>query len=291
MLTDFVHMLIARESDGVVPVVHLLGGPFVSYRGRCMEVPEGSKRLLVFVALHRGRVERRYAAGALWPVGDDIRAAGNLRSALWRLNGIGIRLLNIDKHGLAMCDDVLVDLHMVRAWATRLIQGSASGEDLEIIPSGVDAIDLLPGWYDDWALIERERVRQRLLHALEALSRQLAQTGRCAEAVDAAMVAITAEPLRESAQRVLIEAHLAEGNWIEGRRSFEAYKDLLDRELGIQPDPELASMVVRSARPWISAGSSGVGGRISSKPLDIPGRDARYGRNQVAAARPTPTVA
>jgi hypothetical protein len=101
-----------------------------------------------------------------------------------------------------MCDDVLVDLHMVCGWATRLVRGSASSDDLEIIPSGVDAIDLLPGWYDDWALIERERVRQRLLHALEALSRQLAQTGRCAEAVDAAMMAVAAESLRESAQRV-----------------------------------------------------------------------------------------
>ena len=109
-------------------------------------------------------------------------------------------------------------------------------------------IDLLPGWYDDWALVERERVRQRLLHALEALSCQLARAGRCAEAVEAAMMAVTAEPLRESAQRVLIQAHLAEGNWVEGRRTFEAYRDVLDRELGVQPDPELAAMAP-SARP------------------------------------------
>ena len=238
-------MLIARESGDDLPVVHLFGGPFVSYRRQSIAVPEGSKRLLVFLALHRGRVERRYAAGTLWPVGDDIRAAGSLRSALWRLNGMGIRLLEADKYGLAMRDDVLVDLNAVGAWATRLIQGSASGEDLGMIPSGVDAIDLLPGWYDDWALMERERVRQRLLHALEALSRQLAQTGRCAEAVDAAMMAVTAEPLRESAQRALIEAHMAEGNWVEGRRSFEAYRELLDRELGTQPDPELGSIVRR----------------------------------------------
>ena len=59
------------------------------------------------------------------------------------------------------------------------------------------------------------------------------------------MMAVSAEPLRESAQRALIEAHLAEGNWVEGRRSFEAYRDVLDRELGTQPDPELAAMVHR----------------------------------------------
>jgi DNA-binding SARP family transcriptional activator len=249
MLTDFVHMLIARESDDDTPVLHLIGGPFVSCGRQPVAVPEGSKRLLVFLALHRGRVERRYVAGTLWPATGDIRAAGNLRSALWRLNGTGIPLLETDKYGLAIRDGVLVDLHVVSAWATRLIQGSASGEDLGMIPSGVDAIDLLPGWYDDWALMERERIRQLLLHALESLSRQLARTGRCAEAVDVAMIAVTAEPLRETAQRVLIEAHMAEGNWVESRRSFEAYRDLLDRELGIPPAPELASIVRRPVQP------------------------------------------
>jgi DNA-binding SARP family transcriptional activator len=115
MLADFMHMLIARESADAAAVVHLFGGPFVSHGPRQVDIPEGSKRLLVFVALHRGWVERRYVAGTLWPVGDDIRAAGNLRSALWRLNGAGPRLLKADKHGLAMREDVLVDLHMVGA--------------------------------------------------------------------------------------------------------------------------------------------------------------------------------
>jgi hypothetical protein len=84
-----------------------------------------------------------------------------------------------------MRDDVLVDLHVVGAWATRFIPGSASDADLGMIPSGVDAIDLLPSWYDDWALMECERIRQRPLHALEALSHELAHAGRCPEAVDA----------------------------------------------------------------------------------------------------------
>jgi DNA-binding SARP family transcriptional activator len=242
---DFVHTLVTGEASDAQQILHLFGGPFVTCGRRRLEVPEGSKRLLVFVALHRGRVERRYAAGALWPTGDDGRAAGNLRSALWRLNGAGICLLSADKHGLAMRDDVFVDVHVVSAWAARLIGGAASRDDLGIMPWGVDAIDLLPGWYDDWALVERERFRQRLLHALEALSRQLACLRRCAEAVEAAMMAVSAEPLRESAQRALIEAHLAEGNWVEGRRTFEAYRDILDRELGTQPDPELAAMVHR----------------------------------------------
>jgi DNA-binding SARP family transcriptional activator len=243
MFADLVQTLIAGEVTETPPILHLFGGPFVSHGRRRLEIPEGSKRLLVFVALRRGRVERRYAAGALWPAGEDIRAAGNLRSALWRLNGTGVQLLSTDKHGLSIRDDIVVDVHVVSAWAARLIGGSASRDDLGVMPCGVDALDLLPGWYDDWALLERERVRQRLLHALEALSRQLVRLRRCAEAVEVAMMAVSAEPLRESAQRALIEAHLAEGNWVEGRRSSEAYRGLLGRELDTQPSPELAAIV------------------------------------------------
>jgi DNA-binding SARP family transcriptional activator len=66
-------------------VVHLLAGPYITVGPERREVPEGSKQLLVFVVLRRRRVERRQAAGALWPLGDEERAAGNLRSALWRL--------------------------------------------------------------------------------------------------------------------------------------------------------------------------------------------------------------
>jgi DNA-binding SARP family transcriptional activator len=248
MAADFVDTLIAQDYATAFPaVLHLFSGPFVTYGRRRVDIPEGSKRLLVFVALHRGRVERRYAAGALWPAGDDVRAAGNLRSALWRLNGAGIDLLWADKYGLAMREDVFVDSHVISAWAARVIGRSASVHDLCIMPWGAERLDLLPGWYDDWALVERERVRQRLLHALDALSRQLVRLRRCAEAVEAAAMAVRAEPLRESAQRALIEAHLAEGNWVESRRSFEAYRAVLHRELGTQPDPELAAMV--SPRP------------------------------------------
>jgi DNA-binding SARP family transcriptional activator len=245
---DFVETLIARHAGAETPILHLFGGALVTRGKRQLDVPEGSKRLLVFVALHRGRVNRRYAADALWSAGDDLRAAGCLRSALWRLKRADIDLLATDKLGLALRNDVLVDVHLVGAWASRVIDGSATRDDLGVLPWGLDALDLLPGWYDDWALVERERVRQRLLHALEALSRQLVRMRRCAEAVEAAMMAVSAEPLRESAQWMLIQAHLAEGNWVEGRRSFEAYRAVLHQELGVEPNSELAAVMRRPMR-------------------------------------------
>jgi DNA-binding SARP family transcriptional activator len=225
------------------PVVHLFGGPYVTVGTRRQEVPEGSKQLLAFVALRRRRVERRQAAGTLWPVGDEARAAGNLRSALWRLRRAGIEVMIADKCSLALSAEVLVDLHVMDQSATRLIEGTAFGNDLAVSASWADALDLLPGWYDDWALMERERVRQRMLHALEALSRTLACARRFAEAVEAAILAVSADPLRESAQRALIEAHVAEGNLGEARRSYRAYRDLVRRELGVDPSSDLLTVL------------------------------------------------
>lgn len=224
---------ILKHSD--VAVVHLFTGPYITLRTERREVPEGSKQLLAFVALRRRRVERRQAAGTLWPCGDEERAAGNLRSALWRLRRAGINVLVADKWSLALSGDVLVDLHLTEQWATRLIEGRAVGDDLAVSPSVVDALDLLPGFYDDWVLMERELIRQRILHALEVLSERLAAAGRFADAIEAAMLATGAEPLRESAQRALIKAHIAEGNLTEARRSYRAYHDLVYRELGVTP--------------------------------------------------------
>lgn len=235
----------ADDPDGLV--VCLFGGPYVMCGGRHREVPEGSKHLLAFVALRRRRVDRRHVAGTLWPGGDEDRAAGNLRSALWRLRRAGIDVLNADKCSLALRADVLVDLHLMDQWATRLIDDTASAEDLAVPPFWADMLDLLPGWYDDWVLMERERLRQRILHALEELSRKLACAGRFPEAVEAAVLAIGAEPLRESAQRALIEAHVAEGNLSEARRILREYRDLLCRELGVNPSYALQAVVDAAA--------------------------------------------
>jgi DNA-binding SARP family transcriptional activator len=228
--------------------VHLLGGPYVSVRGDRLSVPEGSKRLLAFVALRGGPVARRHVAGTLWPIGDDGRAAGNLRSALWRLRGSGIDVLRCDKWSLSLLDDVAVDVGQLKTWADRMIAGHPTGRDLDRVKLEIGALDLLPGCYDDWTILERERLRQRVLHALEAQSRFLSAANRHADAVDAALAAVRAEPLRESAQRTLIEAYLGEDDWVEAQRTLDCYRDVLDRELGLSPSPDLVQLVDHAAR-------------------------------------------
>jgi DNA-binding SARP family transcriptional activator len=223
--------------------VHLLNGLYVEIEGTRREVPEGSTRLVAFVSIHDGRLERRHVAGSLWPSVDDVRAAGNLRSALWRLRGAGVDVIDSDKWSLRLLDDVEVDLHEFAHWADRIIRAAPRDDDLDGVARRARALDVLPGFYDDWVIAERERIRLRAVHALEAVSRLLTNRGRFGEAVEAAMAAVHVEPLRETAQRALIDAYLAEGNFVEGRQAFLTYRGLLNRELGIEPSQSLAELV------------------------------------------------
>lgn len=225
----------------------LLGDIRVDLGSSMPSVPEGSKRLLVLLALHRRRVDRKWAAGVLWPNGTDERAIGNLRSSIWRLRGVGLDVLEADKLGVKLADHVDVDVDSVDDWAGRVIADTATDIDLRIHPGSLNALDLLPSMYDDWVVMTRERLRHRVLHALEALSRTLSWRGCHNEAVEAAILAVRNEPFRDSAQRALIAAHLAEGNWIEGQRSCQIYIDLLRSELGIDPPVDLRDFV---SRPW-----------------------------------------
>ena len=224
------------------PVVRLLGGLSLTCGSRRIPVPPGSRRLLAYLALHPGGVDRRSTAGVLWPSVGDGRAAGNLRSALWRLQRVGCPLVRADPCGLALRQEVLVDLALVEAWAARVLAGCATDDDLAVDPGPIGDVELLPGWYDDWVLLLRDRLRLRLLHALEALSRLLREAGRPAAAVEAVQVAVLAEPLRESGQRALIEAHQAAGNWVAARRQYDVFCRLLRREIGVEPSAELTAV-------------------------------------------------
>jgi len=198
------------------------------------------------VALAGGRVERSYAAGCLWPFGDDTRAAGNLRSSLWRLRRSGVDVVRADKWSLALAPEVGVDSHRLCEWSGRLVHGTPTVGDQSLDTVPADALNLLPGWYDDWVIIERERIRQRVLHAMEALCRQLTRIGRYDEALAVARTAIAAEPLRESAQRVHLEALLATGCLTEAWETFTAFADLVRGELGVEPSRSLTAMMSRS---------------------------------------------
>ena len=229
--------------------VHLFGGPYVTEDQRIISIPPGSRRLVIFLALRRGRFERSFVAGTLWPDCADPRASNNLRGALFRLHRAGIFAIDADKWSIWLDERVRTDLDEINAWADVAIHCAPQrgGALPPLEPSFIDlpeeVYDLLHGHDDEWIEVERERVRQRALHALEALARRYIAQGRLAEAIDTITPAVVHEPLRESAQSVLVDAHLASGNLAQAVEVFESFTALLQDEVGVPPSREFTAKV------------------------------------------------
>jgi DNA-binding SARP family transcriptional activator len=220
----------------------LLGGFQLRCVDRDVTVARSGQRLLALLALQGRPLERLWVAGTLWLDATEARAGASLRSALWRLpQPDGSAVVEASATHLRLAGDVAVDVHELAGQAERLESGDGRAGP-ELAPAAL-ARDLLPDWYDDWVVLERERFRQLRLHALEALCRRLTEAGRFGAAVQAGLAAVAGEPLRESAHRILIQAHLAEGNPGEAVRQYHLYRRLLAGELAIEPSATIRGMV------------------------------------------------
>jgi DNA-binding SARP family transcriptional activator len=226
------------------PWLRVLGDFALHDRHDALATGSGGERLLAYLAVRGGPVPRAHAAGALWGLSTGQRASSNLRAVLCRLPRPGGRpLVTTTGRHLRLADDVGVDLASVRAVIERVRAGEVA--DVPVTAPTALADDLLPGWDEDWLVVEREHHRQRRLHALETLSAALRRQRRYDEALAAALASVAGEPLRESSHRRVIEVHLAEGNPAEALRQYESYRRLVREELGLTPTGEIRALVAR----------------------------------------------
>lgn len=233
-----------RQRSGIAvsaPELQLMNGFELRQGAEIVSLPMTVQRLLAFLALQERPVQRVYVAGKLWLDAPEERAFASLRSALWRANRPGIPLVLSVNSQLALDPGVRVDLREASAQAYRVIDGGAD-DDVGFAGFRLTG-ELLPDWYDDWLLIEREKYRQLRLHALETLAARLMAVARHGEAAEAALAAIASEPLRESAHRALIRVYIAEGNASEALRHYKLFRDLLRAKLGLAPSEELKALV------------------------------------------------
>ncbi|MFI8455807.1 BTAD domain-containing putative transcriptional regulator [Kitasatospora sp. NPDC085464] len=239
-----------RAVDGGQVCLTVLGGFDLSVGGTTVTVSTGAQRLLAYTALCcRGAVPRALVAGALWPDTAERCAYASLRSALTRLPAAGRRVLEVGPAELRLADGVEVDIRGARTLAGEILAPRATLGRLALGLTAVEDLsaDLLPGWYDDWTLLEAESWRRLRIHALEALAGAFVGAGRFPEAVAAAGAAVRADPLRESSQTCLIRAHLAEGNAGEALRDVECYERRLRAELGMPAPARLRRLVAVAA--------------------------------------------
>jgi DNA-binding SARP family transcriptional activator len=217
--------------------LRLLNGFELVCDGLTISVPAGAQRLVAFLALHRRPALRGYIAGSLWPETSEERAHANLRSTLWRVQRCSKDLVEVHGPQLCLGSCVTVDLFQAEALARGLLVQPL----VDCLESSLDVLsfDLLPDWYDDWMLIERERFRHLRLRAQDALCERLMSAGRFTEASELGLSALAGEPLRESAHRALVRIHLAEGNIFEAVRQYEFCRRLFGERLGVEPSEEM----------------------------------------------------
>lgn len=220
--------------------------------GEPVVIAPASQKLLAFLALQAKPVRRAYVSGTLWFDSDDQHAGASLRSALWRLHPLG--LVCASNTHLSLNPHVEVDLHRVLERALDVLRSSPSEATLlataqELITVGDD---LLVGWYDDWVTVERERFRQIRLHAMDRIGERLIETGRWYDALQIGLAATSTEPLRESAQRLLVRVHLLQGNIAEAIRQYRSYADLLRVELNGRPSQSIRDLL----EPFVGAATA-----------------------------------
>jgi DNA-binding SARP family transcriptional activator len=217
----------------------LLGSWQLRLNGGRVEVGHRQQRVISALALF-GTRSRLSLASLLWPDSSEAQAAGNLRASLFHITHKLPGILDPKHDYLSLEPDVDVDFHKIRWLVADIQDGNAA-------PSGSAHLlyhaDLLPGWYDDWVIFEQERLQQLRLDGLEALARSFLQIGDTGRATEAALAATSIEPLRESAQLVLLQCHVQAGNNASALQSFHDFRGRLNRELGVRPSSIFESLV------------------------------------------------
>ena len=149
-------------------------------------------------------------------------------------------------YDIRLAAEVTVDIQEVCKIARHLLDRSIARDATGLSKAlGCNLYDdIVPDLGDEeWLVVERERYRQLHLHALESLSEELIAIGWYGAAVEAALGVTRIDPFRESARQLLVRAYLAEGNQLEARRQLKDYRNLLRRELGLEPTDRFLRLI------------------------------------------------
>jgi predicted ATPase/DNA-binding SARP family transcriptional activator len=238
--------------------VHLNGAPLPRLRSR------KGLWLLALLALRHGReVDRALLVATLWPDSPETQALSNLRRSLTDLRrALGPeagRLRSPTSHTLALeLSGAEVD---VVAFDEAIRRGDpASLQRAVALYRG----PLLEGCAEEWAFQERQIHEQAYLGALEALANQALTRAEPGAAERLLRQAVAVDPLRESAQRALMQALAAGGNYAAALLAYRELRLRLHREINCEPDPETRALFERiRSEARAKAGARGQGSGVS----------------------------
>jgi predicted ATPase/DNA-binding SARP family transcriptional activator len=266
--------------------IRLLGSYEVRLDGATVEIPSRpAKLLLAYLALSAGATHpRERVAGILWPDSDETGSRSNLRQALWRLRqAIGHRYLIADNRTVAFDGgpDSLLDFELLE---------DPTDDDLLAAVSAYKG-ELLPGFYEEWVLLERGRLQAAFERKIQRLLDTLVEKQAWPEVSKWAehWIAFGEEP--ESAYRALMVAHAARGDLAAVNSDFARCASALQQKVGVEPSEETRALydsLLRGEVPTVREQSVPTLSETVSRPRhDLPRQSTPFiGRErEIAEAR------
>ena len=225
-------------------VVKLLGQFSVQLHDQPIEIPSRpAQALFAFLALQPGTAYRREKlAGLLWPDANESNARSNLRHALWR-----IRKALGEQEGQRYfpADDLTLTFDPAPGcWIDAVIVGNKNGPGSPSLEEQVAAYqgELLPGFYDDWITIERERLQAAFESKIETLIDRLSRGKLWGDVIEWAEHWIRFGTAPEPAYRALMLAHARSGHKAKAKEAYQRCVDALQREFGVEPSEETQTL-------------------------------------------------
>ncbi|MES2460697.1 MAG: BTAD domain-containing putative transcriptional regulator, partial [Armatimonadota bacterium] len=216
--------------------------------------------LLAYLALKLGEPQsREYLAELFWPDAEPSAARTNLRTALASLRrqleppGVagGSVLVSGGQTTVTLSSDaVIVD---IRAFDRALrLASRRETPPAEVRERLGEALALyrgpfLPGFYEAWALGERDRTAELHRDALRQLSGLHEQAGDISAALDTGRLLVAADPLAEESHGMVIRLLMETDQERAARAQFQELTRLLEQELGAEPSPEIRALLRKSA--------------------------------------------
>ena len=236
-----------------------------------------AESLFAFLALHQDRpTSRDKITGAIWPDWEEDRARANLNTALWRIRktlravpGITIEATR-DAIYLRLDEWVEVDVVRVRH-AVDAARARSTANKVVLLAEGetLQAGEFLEGILDEWCDEERRECHHLHVETLRMLIEE--SDGEDLRVIGYLEKLIALEPLDEKAHRDLMRIHYLQGNRALALRQYDRLKDVLQRELGVEPNkatmslwgqiseqPEIGKRIDTESPGKVAAGSDSV---------------------------------
>lgn len=224
--------------------IRLLGQFAVARDGRPLTIPSRPAQLLLaWLALNAGRPQpREELADRLWPDSSAANARANLRHALWQLRAAldddprRAPCLHHDTHTITLDAGCAID-------AAALARERPSWSTADLLAAVSCGGELLPGFYEPWVVLERERLAAVYDRRMATLLDRLAEDGRWDEVVEWAERWIAMGSAPESGYRAIMRACAARGDAGGVAAAYRRCRAALREALDVEPSAETQRLV------------------------------------------------